>query len=151
MGWCWGGLLALVLAAALPATGWAKGDLTAQKAIPVLLTLGSKDNAMAFSPKQLTFETGKLYKLLLVNVSPQTHEFDSVALSDAVFTHKVEVVSPEGEEIAEIVGSIREIEVGPNTTVEWYFVPVRAVKQGEIVCDLPGHREAGMVATFTIQ
>ncbi len=154
-GWrtgCAGGMVALVLTAGLPGgAAWAKGDLTAQKAVPVLLLLGSKDNKMEYSPKQLTFETGKLYKLLLVNVSPVTHEFDSTALSDAVFTHKVEVVSPEGVEIAEIVGTIREIEVGPDTTVEWYFVPVRAVKDGEIVCDLPGHKEAGMVARFTIQ
>ena len=147
-GWLAG---ALTVATLLPGTAWGKGDLTGQKAIPVLLTLGTKDNKMEFSPKRLTFETGKLYKLLLVNVSPQTHEFDSTALSDAVFTHKVEVVSPQGEEIAEIVGTVREIEVGPGATVEWYFVPIRAVKEGEIVCDLPGHKEAGMTATFNIQ
>jgi uncharacterized cupredoxin-like copper-binding protein len=147
----WLATAALTVATLLPGTTWGKGDLTAQKAIPVLLTLGSKDDKMVFTPRTLTFETGQLYKLLLLNGSPQKHEFDSTALSEAVFTHKVEVVSPEGQEIAEIVGAVREIEVGPGTTVEWYFVPVRAVKQGDIVCDLPGHKQAGMTATFSIQ
>jgi uncharacterized cupredoxin-like copper-binding protein len=35
--------------------------------------------------------------------------------------------------------------------VEWYFVPVRTVKRGEFVCAMPGHKEAGMVGTFSIE
>ena len=130
---------------------FAKGDLGGQKAIPLLLDLGSKDNKMVFSPRHLKFETGKLYKLLLNNVSPEKHEFDAAALSDAVYTVKVEVISPDGTVMAELKGSVKEIEVMPGVTVEWYFVPVRTVKKGEMLCDLPGHKEGGMVGTFTIE
>jgi uncharacterized cupredoxin-like copper-binding protein len=121
------------------------------KAIPILLTLGSADNRMAFTPDALSFEVGKLYKLILVNPSPQRHEFDATELGKAVSTRKVEVISPEGEEVAEIVGAVREIEVAPQATVEWYFVPRRRVARGAFVCDLPGHKAAGMRGTFSIR
>ncbi|HEX7926453.1 MAG TPA: biphenyl 2,3-dioxygenase [bacterium] len=144
------GVLALALVAAA-GSALAKGDMTEQKAIPILLTMGSKDNKMIFTPNKLKFETGKLYKLLLVNEGTEKHEFDSTTLRDAVFSHKVEVVSPDGVELAEIVGSPGEIEVAPGVTVEWYFVPVKAVKKGDIICDMPGHLKAGMKATFSIE
>jgi len=147
------GVLAGVLICILAGAGLAaaKGDLAGQKAIPVLLTLGSADDKMVFTPQHLVFETGKLYKLLLNNPSPQKHELDASPLADAVYTRKVEVVGPDGTELAEIKGSVREIEVGPGAMVEWYFVPVRTVKRGEMVCDLPGHKSGGMVGTFTIE
>lgn len=149
------GLAAVGLAVAGLA-GWAgiapaKGDLTQQKAIPVLLTLGSKDNKMVFKPNKLKFETGKLYKLLLVNESPEKHEFDAPALSEAVFSHKVEIISRDGEELAEVYGRVGEIEVAPGVTVEWYFIPIKAVKNGEFICDVEGHLAAGMKGTFTIE
>ena len=52
---------------------------------------------------------------------------------------------------AEIVGAVREIEVAPETTVEWHFVPLRAVKKAPFICGQPGQLEAGMKGEFTIQ
>jgi uncharacterized cupredoxin-like copper-binding protein len=141
-------IMATVVAADL---AQAKGDLTEQKAAPVVLTLGSKNNQMVFKPNTLKFETGKLYKLLLVNASPVKHEFDAPALSEAVFSHKVEVIGAGGEKLAEVYGRIGEIEVGPGVTVEWYFVPVKTIKNGEFICDVEGHLAAGMKGTFTIE
>jgi uncharacterized cupredoxin-like copper-binding protein len=147
----WVVLAALGAWLAAGGTAGAKGDLAGPKASPVLLTLGNADSKTVFSPKHLAFETGKLYKLLLINPSPEKHEFDGAALAEAVYTRKVEVVGPDGTELAEIKGSVREIKVMPGTTVEWYFVPVRTVKRGEFVCAMPGHKEAGMVGTFSIE
>jgi len=130
---------------------FAKGDYADLKPIPVVVMLGDKQNHLKFFPDRLTFETGKLYKLLLVNDSPVRHELASDDLANAVFTLKAEIVSAEGEEIAEIGGTIREIEIGPGTTAEWYFVPLRTVKQAPFICDQPGHLEAGMKGLFTIE
>lgn len=129
----------------------AKGDFGDLKPIPVAVELGDKDNRLVFHPDRVRFETGKLYKLLLSNSSPQKHEFVAPDLVRAVFTVKAEVVSPQGEEIAEIEGVVREIEVGPGATVEWYFVPLRTVKEGAFICDLPGHLAGGMKGTFNIE
>jgi uncharacterized cupredoxin-like copper-binding protein len=138
-----------IVAGAAPRSS-GKGDYSDLKPIPVVVELGDKDNHVVFKPDRLQFETGKLYKLLLVNDSPQKHEFASADLAAAVFTVKAEVVSPQGEEIAEFDGVIREIEVGPGTTVEWYFVALRTVKEGAFLCDQPGHLAAGMKGTFRI-
>lgn len=143
--------LAIAGLAGWAGTAPAKGDLTEQKAIPISLTLGSKDNKMVFKPNKLKFETGKLYKLLLVNESPETHEFDAPALSEAVFSHKVEVIGRDGKKLAEVYGRVGEIEVAPGVTVEWYFVPIKTMKDEAFICDVEGHLAAGMKGTFTIE
>jgi uncharacterized cupredoxin-like copper-binding protein len=144
------GLIVWVASAIVHGYAEAKGDFGDLKPIPVVLMLGDKDNKLVFSPDHLRFETGKLYKLLLTNMSPQKHEFVSAELADSVFTIKAEVVSAEGVEIAEIVGALREIEVGPGVTVEWYFVPLRTVKQATFICDQPGHLAGGMKGTLKV-
>ncbi len=53
--------------------------------------------------------------------------------------------------IAEIKGSIREIEVYPQGTAEWWFVPVKAGTFNDLKCTIAGHAEAGMVGTVTIR
>ncbi|MFT5172770.1 MAG: putative cupredoxin-like copper-binding protein, partial [Gammaproteobacteria bacterium] len=55
-----------------------------------------------------------------------------------------------GKLIAEIKGSVREIEVGPNSEVEWFIVPIQTGKNISMDCALPGHKEAGMFGTITI-
>ena len=52
--------------------------------------------------------------------------------------------------LAEIKGAVREIEVGPGGEVEWYVVPVQTGKNLAMECALPGHKEAGMIGTITI-
>jgi uncharacterized cupredoxin-like copper-binding protein len=146
-----GAASALLAIAAAAGVAHGKGDFADVKPIPVVVMLGDKDNKLVFMPNTLRFETGKLYKLLLVNDSPQKHEFVAAELTDSVFTIKAEVVTKEGEEIAEICGIIREIEMAPGVTVEWYFVPLRTVKQAAFICDQPGHLAAGMKGTFKIE
>ncbi|GIX46233.1 MAG: hypothetical protein KatS3mg131_0444 [Candidatus Tectimicrobiota bacterium] len=136
--------LACLLLLLLPALGWAAGDLSQQEPVVVEVQLGTADNALRFVPGTLTFETGKLYKLVLRNPSPQKHYFTSLGFAAAVWTRKVE--TPD----AEIKGAIREIELLPGGKAEWYFVPVQA-GTFELYCHRPGHREAGMVGTITIR
>lgn len=148
--------------AALAATVWltasaqAEGDLTNQTPIEVSVSLGTVDGAMAFVPSSLTFETGKLYKLVLKNPSNVKHYFTSKTLASKVFTRKVQVVQ-DGRSLAEIKGGIQEIEVYPGGQAEWWFVPVQTGTFDDLHCHVKdeasghSHAEMGMVGKITIK
>src|SRR5215218_7900149 len=71
------GLFACGLAIVLPINGaGAAGDLSRQAPIEVTVELG-KPGQHVFVPNRLTFETGKLYKLILRNASNDPHYFTS--------------------------------------------------------------------------
>jgi uncharacterized cupredoxin-like copper-binding protein len=129
---------------------FAAGDLSRNKPEVVVIEMGTKGKTMYFKPNHLEFETGKAYKILLKNVDTTKHEIESNGFVEKVFTRKVEVKDGNGKMLAEIKGSVREIEVGPNGQVEWYVVPVQTGKDLEMNCALPGHKEAGMHGTITI-
>lgn len=129
----------------------AAGDLTAQTPIPVTVQLGDQKNVLRFLPNNLTFETGKLYKLVLRNPGTLKHYFSSEGLAGAVFTRKVQVMGTNGSVLAEIKGTIREIEVYPGQTAEWWFVPVKTGILKDLRCTIPGHTEGGMTGTITIK
>jgi uncharacterized cupredoxin-like copper-binding protein len=65
------------------ATGHA-ADLSKQTAVEVAIELGTKDGNRVFSPGSLTFEAGKLYKLMLKNPSGEDHYFSSPPFGAAV-------------------------------------------------------------------
>ena len=95
----------------------AAGDLSRQTPIEVTVTLGSPGKH-EFTPKQLKFETGKLYKLILRNDSNDPHYFTSHAFSADGVDAKAQVTQQrDGKSVtlAEFKGAIREIEVYPGT------------------------------------
>ncbi len=137
----------------------AEGDLTRQEPIAVEVQLGV-GNAHKFSPSQLEFETGKLYKLVLINNSNVKHYFTSYGLAKRVFSRKVQVMkqSPEGfSRTAEIKGDISEIEVFPGHRVEWWFVPVQTGELNDLHCHVDDeasgmtHAELGMTGSILIR
>ncbi len=148
--------LVLMCAAIFTAsTAYAAGDLTRQTPIEVTVKLGTEDNQMSFVPSELTFETGKLYKLILVNPSNIKHYFTSKKFASKVYTRKVQVMQ-NGERMAEIKGIIHEIEVFPGGTTEWWFVPVATGTFKDLHCHVKGddgvsHADMGMVGTITIK
>ena len=129
----------------------AAGDLTPQPPIEVKVLLGDKGNALRFVPDQLILETGKLYKLVLHNPSSMAHYFSSEGLSRAVFTRKVQVLGTDGKTIAEVKGTVLDIEVYPGGTAEWWFVPVKSATLNDLKCTIKGHSEGGMVGGITIK
>lgn len=145
-----------LLAAALSpfATASAAGDLAGQDPIEVQVALGTSANDIVFVPNELTFETGRLYKLVLTNPSSKKHYFTSLGLASKVYTRKVQVVN--GGTLAEIKGSIREIEIYPGATAEWWFVPVATGELSDLHCHIEGddgmtHAEMGMVGKIVIE
>src|SRR3712207_6714473 len=118
--------IAIMCLVALAAEVRAAGNLAGQQPIEVTVDLG-KPGQHVFEPRQLKFETGKLYKLVLRNPSEAPHYFTSHAFSQMIFTRKVQVTQMrEGKSVtlAEFKGAIREVEVYPGQAAEWWFVPV---------------------------
>jgi uncharacterized cupredoxin-like copper-binding protein len=134
-----------------PVYGLAAGDLTAQQPVEVVVELGNKDNKLRFYPSSLQFETGKLYKLVIKNPSSQKHYFTAEGMSRAVFTRKVQILGKTNKTIAEVRGYVSEIEVYPEGTAEWWFVPVKTLESSRLHCTIKGHTEAGMTGTISIK
>ena len=142
-------VLGLISGAAIAA-----GDLSRQTPIEMTVNLGSP-GSHEFMPKQLRFETGKLYKLILRNDSNDAHYFTSHAFSQMVWTRKVQAVQ-QRETIAEFKGAIREIEVYPGQSAEWWLVPVAAGRAADLRCEIKTadgktHADLGMTGEIIIE
>jgi uncharacterized cupredoxin-like copper-binding protein len=136
----------------------AAGDLSRQAPIEITVDLGSPGKH-EFTPRQLRLETGKLYKLVLRNGSSDPHYFTSHAFSQMVFTRKVQVTQQQSGKpvtLAEFKGAIREIEVYPGQSAEWWLVPIAAGRAGDLRCDIKtadgkSHAELGMLGEIIIE
>ncbi|MFQ5784224.1 MAG: biphenyl 2,3-dioxygenase [Alphaproteobacteria bacterium] len=137
----------------------AGGDLSEQDPVTVRIDLGKDGvDAHRYHPDKLTFETGKLYKLVIHNPSNSKHYFTSLAFASKVWTRKVQVMDdlgPGAKAIAEIKGAVREIEVLPGGTTEWWLVPVATGTITDLHCsvkykDGKTHGEKGMKGTIII-
>lgn len=144
-------VLVLSFSFLLPKLLLAKGDFTSQKPIIKTINLGNVGNELRFYPDNLEFETGKLYKLIIKNPSPQKHYFIAEALSNSVFTRKVQILNSQNITIAEVKGHINEIEVYSGGVTEWWFVPVKTFNNTSFHCSIKGHTEAGMTGQISIK
>ena len=148
------GLLIAVLALALFAwvfKAQAAGDLSRQVPLEVRVQLGDDKGVRRFFPERIELETGKLYRLILSNPSPEKHYFSSDAFAQAIYTRKVQVNGADGNAVAEIKGWVREIEVLPKGTTEWWLVPIKTGQFGDLKCTVEGHTESGMVGQIVIK
>ena len=137
---------------------WAAGNLAGQQPIEVTVDLG-KPGQHVFEPRQLKFETGKLYKLIMRNPSNDPHYFTSHGFTGMIFTRKVQVTQVrDGKTVtlAEFKGAIREVEVYPGQSAEWWFVPVATGRVTDLRCGIVGsdgksHADHGMVGEIIIE
>jgi uncharacterized cupredoxin-like copper-binding protein len=132
-------------------SAYAEGDLSRADPLEVVIEMGHTDKAMWFKPDHIEFVTGKAYKLVFKNSDSIKHEFAAPEFVGRVFSRKVEVVDASGEMMAEVKGTVTEIEVGPGDVVEWFIVPVQTGENIPMECLIEGHKEAGMVGTMTIR
>ena len=136
-------LLMLTLGIFAPPAAVAAPPTAPVKPIEVKVSLGNQANELKFLPNHLEFVTGKMYKLILDNPSPQKHYFTAKDFADGVWTQKVQAGK------VEVKGAIHELELLPEGVAEWVFVPM---KRGNYTlrCPIPGHTEAGMTGTIAI-
>jgi uncharacterized cupredoxin-like copper-binding protein len=136
----------------------AAGNLAGQEPIEVTIELG-KPGQHVFAPNKLRFETGKLYKLVLKNPSKDAHYFTSHGFTQLIYTRKVQVMGTRDGKmaaLAEFKGAIREIEVYPGQTAEWWFVPVATGRVTDLRCGIAAtdgrtHADHGMVGEIVIE
>ena len=116
-------------------SSFAKGDLTKQDAITVeVLLKGNSGYFHNYTPSTLIFETGKLYKLKIQNVSDSKHYFFIKKICRVNFTRKIEI-NKDGRKIGEVKGMIKELEIYPNNTLEWWFVPIQIGSFDDLFCE----------------
>lgn len=150
--------LVALLAVAPAVETRAAGNLAGQEPIVVTVELG-KGGEHVFVPNKLRFETGKLYKLVLSNQSQAPHYFTSHGFSQMIYTRKVQVTQTRDGKpttLAEFKGAIREIEVYPGHSAEWWFVPVAAGRVTDLRCGITGsdgksHADHGMTGEIVIE
>ena len=131
-------------------------DLTRQKEIEkIVLLKGEQGKIHFYEPKELVFNTGKLYKLIIKNDSDSKHYFSSTSFARSIFTRKIQI-SIEDKKIAEVKGIINNIEVWPNHQLEWWFVPIKTGVFNDLHCNIKdtktdlSHSKMGMVGTIII-
>lgn len=111
-------------------------DLTRQTPIEKTVFLKGKIGLNHFyEPSELIFYTGKLYKLIIKNVSDSKHYFGSDLFSKSIFTRKIQVTK-NANKVAEIKGIINEVEVWPNEGLEWWFVPLKTGVFLDLICNV---------------
>lgn len=98
----------------------------------------------AFTPKNLTLEAGQPYVLTVSNVGTVKHEFTAGEFFRTVATRKAETAESEVK-----VPYFTEIEVFAGKSVELYLIPLIPGTY-ELVCEIEGHLEAGMLGTITV-
>ena len=149
---------AVVIITALSLPGRAAGNLAGQEPIVVTVDLG-RPGQHRFMPNKLKFETGKLYRLVLKNPSNDPHYFTSHGFTQLIYTRKVQVTQERDGKmfvLAEFKGAIREIEVYPGQSAEWWFVPVASGRVTDLRCGITGsdgktHADHGMVGEIVIE
>ena len=67
---------------------FAAGDFTRMKPISVEIEMKSSNNVHVFSPNRVRLETGKLYRIILLNNSKEKHYFSSKKFAESVLPEK---------------------------------------------------------------
>jgi uncharacterized cupredoxin-like copper-binding protein len=132
-------------------------NLSKQEPIEVVVQLGTAGGDLVITPRNLVFEKGKLYTVVLKNPSDVEHRLSVVSLASAVKT-----LAKPAVDRGEVKGGlnlgfrgpsrgypVREIEVAPSGIAEWSFIPVREASV-DIGCKIDGHAKAGMIAKINI-
>ena len=132
-------------------------DLTRQTPIEKTVFLKGKIGLNHFyEPSELIFYTGKLYKLIIKNVSDSKHYFGSDLFAKSIFTRKIQLTK-NNNKIAEIKGIINEVEVWPNEALEWWFIPIKTGIFLDLKCNVKDketqliHSEMGMKGKIIIK
>ena len=148
-------LIALTLFTVSKSNG--KGDFTKQNPVIIeVLLKGNSGEVHYYEPSLIKFETGKLYMLKLKNLSDSKHYFTSKEFAESIFTRKIQV-NKDLEKIAEIKGNIHEVEIFPNNTLEWWFVPIKTGVFEDLYCKVidkkinKSHAEMGMRGKIIIE
>lgn len=110
----------------------------------IRIEAGEKGAKMFFEPKNLSLKAGTPYVLELVNVGKVKHEYAAEEFFPTAAFRKAEDAIGEYK-----APRLNEAEVLPGQQMDLYLIPTKA-GTFTIVCEIAGHREAGMIGTITV-
>ena len=142
----------------LAAPAYAAGDLSRQEPITVTVDLGALEQARIHS-EQAALRNRQALQTGSAQCEQRSAYFTSHTFSQMVFTRKVQVTQMrDGKAVtlAEFKGAIREIEVYPGHSAEWWFVPVATGRVTDLQCGIHAvdgrtHAEHGMTGEIVIE
>ena len=111
----------------------------------VRIEAGEAGAKMFFKPNKINLKVGTPYVFEMVNVGKTKHEFTSAQFFPTMAFRKAEDTSGEYKTLL-----VKEAEVFPGKQLDLYLIPTKA-GTFKIVCELPGHEQAGMVGTITVK
>ena len=132
------------------------GGPAGDRPIEVTVQLGTATGDMVVIPRDVVFEKGQQYKLVLTNPSDVEHRFSVRSFSPLVMTRS----KPEIDK-GTVIGRpyltgrvpsgyfVREIHIAPGGSVEWEFTPLRS-RIAKVGCRIDSHARAGMTGTFGV-
>ncbi|MGV2826643.1 cupredoxin domain-containing protein [Myxosarcina sp. GI1(2024)] len=136
---------ALTIAIIVATVGiWMPTAVANSSASEVKVSLGNEQGELKFFPNHIKLKTGKQYKLMLDNPSPEKHYFTAKDFADASWTKKVEASK------VEVKGAIHELELKPGAEAEWFLTPMKPGNY-ELHCSIEGHAPAGMVGQIIVE
>ena len=97
-----------------------------------------------FEPNLITLQVDQPYTLEIKNAGAEKHEFTADAFYRSVALRKAQDAS------GEYKGPYpSEIEIFAGQQTDLYLIPTQ-VGEYELVCEIEGHKEAGMVGTIKV-
>ena len=109
----------------------------------------SEEGVVRAHPRDLTVETGKYYRLELMNFSQdQLHVVMAPGFGDAIFTKRIRTYPQRVEIPGASLG--RGIALPPGARVEMYFQPHKEGRY-KLFCDDRAHTVAGMEVTIDVR
>ena len=68
-------------------------------------------------------------------MSDSKHYFGSNLFTKSIFTRKVQLTR-NSKKVVEIKGIINEVEIWPNESLEWWFVPIKTGVFEDLQCNI---------------
>jgi uncharacterized cupredoxin-like copper-binding protein len=111
----------------------------------VLVTMRDSDGKMSFVPSTLEVKRGEQVKFIITNAGAITHEF---VLADTAANLKHAAMMQKNPDMEHDDPNGKTVQSGKKTEILWKFTKAGTF---EFACNIPGHRESGMLGSVTVK
>jgi uncharacterized cupredoxin-like copper-binding protein len=111
----------------------------------VLVTMRDGDGKMSFVPSTLEVKRGEQVKFIITNAGAITHEF---VLADTAANLKHSAMMKEYPDMEHDDPNGKTVQAGKKTEILWKFTKAGTF---EFACNIPGHRESGMLGSVVVK
>ena len=111
----------------------------------LLVTARESDGKMSFVPANLEVRVGEQVKFVITNTGALAHEF---VLADAASNLKHAALMQKYPDMQHDDPNGKTMQAGGKAEILWKFSKAGTF---EFACNIPGHREAGMLGSVTVK